>query len=136
MMFDDSDSEDDLEELNGDDGGWIDADREVIDGEREVIDEEDAEDSDGEVDGDGDDRRRPKKVKKRKVNCLDAALDLNNYDPMDLPTVRVEHSAELVKATRNVPAESITWVNQKPVIRGCQGRKKVMCPEVGVMDYS
>ena len=136
MMFDDSDSEDDLEELNGDDGGWIDADREVIDGEREVIDEEDAEDSDGEVDGDGDDRRRPKKVKKRIVNCLDAALDLNNYDPMDLPTVRVEHSAELVKATRNDPAETITWVNQKPIVRGRQGRENVIRTEGGVTDYS
>ena len=39
-MFDDSDSEDDLEDLNGGDGGWIDADREVIDANWEVIDED------------------------------------------------------------------------------------------------
>ena len=61
-LMDESDSEDDLDDLNGGGGGWIDAevidefyaevidaDREVIDEDREVIDEEEVEDgSEGE----------------------------------------------------------------------------------------
>ena len=39
-LMDESDSEDDLDDLNGGGGGWIDADREVIDADREVIDED------------------------------------------------------------------------------------------------
>ena len=57
-MFDDGDSEYDLDDLNGGDGGCIDADRDVIDVYRKFTDEEDIEDG-SEGEGDGDDRRQP-----------------------------------------------------------------------------
>ena len=61
---------------------------------------------------------------------------MSHYILLLVPCVRIEHSAEVVKAARNVPSENITWVNQKPVVRGRQGRENIIRTEGGVTDYS
>lgn len=134
----------DLENLHGEaDYGWQDGAQEDTEEQQQDVEQEvDSDDSDQEVeqnveDNDNNDngpqRKRKKKLKDRLVNCLQASLDIDNYDSIELPEENKEASAVLIKKTRNNPATNITFQNHKSVRVGRQSAANVIRTEGGVM---
>ena len=90
--------------------------------------EEDESDEDGiNVDehdnGDQDDLPGRRKLRNRKVNCLENALNPANYSPYIPPSTRKIVSGVLKKKRRDVPEVTISWSNQPPSDRRGPGRR-------------
>lgn len=116
MLDEDSGGEDDTGELTGElwqeDGG--DSDEEA--GEKsgsETMEEGDGENRDEEV-NEPPTKRKRLRLKDRKVNSLESALNPENYSPYEAPQDEKVLKVVTKKKTKNDPEESVTWTNQQP----------------------
>ena len=73
-------------------------------------------------------RSKPKKkfTKHRKVHDLCSSLDENNYVGVNQATETTKYEVLLSKATRNNPANKITWVSKKPTNVGRTSAENVL----------
>ena len=116
MLEEDSGGEDDTEELTGEewqeDGGDSDDDVGEISGS-EIIEEGDGENSDEEV-NEPPAKKKRLRLKDRKVNSLESALNPENYSPYEAPQDEKVLKVVTKKKTKNDEEESVTWTTKEP----------------------
>ena len=70
----------------------------------------------------------------RLVNNLDSSLNPSNYDSILPPQDKETYDCVMVKAKKTVPAEILTWTNEKRPNIGRQGRENVITTQGGLIN--
>lgn len=117
---DDDDNEDQLDDLNDNLEDFDMSENNDPNADEDPNDDNEDSDNDNEVhdedDGPEHDMRPRRSFRFRAVNCMEKALNPENYDPYIQPEVLKQETAKLqdAKPRSNIPEETITWTNQKP----------------------
>ena len=132
LESDDSDLDDDLDDLCMEDEFFESADGEDRGPEEELTQESD---SDNDHDTSSPPPKRPR-TSLRLVNSIDAALEEDNYEPMDVSGVaRWTTWKAKLGPKKSKTAETITWTDEPPEDRGrqrqCDIVKEKQAPRTG-----
>ena len=124
----DDEVEDDLEDLDGD--------LDENDDNEEMIDAVDNDLSDTDDEPPSIPRFPKPLTKKRKVNSIDAALDITNYNPMTYLNCRGdwEDLTGFLGPKSNPNTPTITWTNEEPLQRGRQRACDVISSPVSCLE--